>query len=155
MILKCLSSPDDLTFKNNSKVWVTMKLNLSPGHLHHPQCDNSAEAFISRMWRWGRFLCMAASQVLFTHFIQVSRSPLSLWGLCLAPPLLEGCWTLTNGEINHIVAVGLAKHNIEKDRNTMEKKSEKRAGSCDLWAINGRGREAKGHGGKEAVSNLF
>lgn len=46
------------------------------------------------------------------------------------------------------MAVGLAKHNIEKDRNTMEKKSEKRAGSCDLWAIKGRGREAKGHGGK-------
>lgn len=35
-------------------MWVTMKLNFSPGHLHYLQ-HNSDEAFISSMWRWGRF----------------------------------------------------------------------------------------------------
>lgn len=120
-----LSNPDDLRFKNNSEVWVPVKLNLSPGHLHHPQ------SLISRMWRWGRFLCMRAFQVLLAHFVWVSHSPLPLQGsVSGTPPLLEDCWTLTKGEINH--TAGLAKHNIQKDYDIMKRKSEK---SRVLWTV--------------------
>lgn len=110
-----------------------MKLNLSPGYLHCPPRSNSAEAFIRRMWRWGRFLCMRAFQVLSASVIPVSHSPLPQRGLCLAYPPLEGCWTLTKGEINHIVTAGFEKHNIQRDCNIKERKSATEQG------ISGRG----------------
>lgn len=114
-------------------MWVTMKLNIFSGHLHYPQCDNSDEVFISRMWRWGRFLCMRTFQVLLAHFIWVSILLFPYRGLCLPPPLLENCWTLTKGEINHIVTAGFAKHNIQR-ASSMERKSKKQQGlvACEL-----------------------
>lgn len=52
--------------------------------------------------------------------------------------------TLTKGEINHIVTAGFAKHNIQRDCNMVERKSEKEQGLVDCELLVGAAQRLRG-----------